>query len=139
MKSDLLNALNKTAPQPPKGNVKPDELPIPGDPAKMWGIYIWGVPNLVGSPKIPMPCLFTAVDPETGRANGWAFSDPSMKTDDGRGNLTQFPPLVPFEGAPYTKTPEKGHWMHRDEFLAEFNRISEKLAKDKAAREGKGV
>lgn len=133
MSSEILEKLKQTP------SATPEVLPIPGDPVKMWGIYIWGVPNLVGSPKIPMPCLFTAIEPETGRANGWAFADPSMRADDGRGNLTQFPPLVPFEGAPFTKEPTKGCWMHREEFLEAFAKVAEAEAEKKAAREGKDV
>jgi len=131
--SDLLDALKNR-----HKAMMPEALPIPGDPVKMWGIYIWGVPHLVGSPKVPMPCIFTAVDPTTGRANGWAFADPSMKGDDGHGNLTQFPPLVPFENAPYTKDPEKGCWMHRDEFLEAFAKIQKEAVEAQAASAEEG-
>lgn len=130
----MTQTLLETLKQRQKDNSKvPEYMPLPGDPEKMWAIYVWGVPNLVASPKVPMPCMVTSTDPATGRANGWAIADPSMKAQDDRGGVQPFPPLVPFEGALYNDEPTKGCWMHREDFH-KFLENMQKEAVEKASK-----
>ena len=112
--SDQMKAALNQAVKTPQ--VPEKSIPVPGDPLRMWVVYIWGDKQLVGSPAVPMPAMVTSYNPETGRASGWAYTDPSMvvQTPKGPGRL---PPLMPMVGAPYCgDKPAKETWMVTEDF-----------------------